>query len=82
MLSDEKITVFESDSVKWGFKMNLSRNLKENLMFVCSKSAVSVSERSYQVTQLPVSKERKDSRNGNGFLFWNFNIQLNPYFAV
>lgn len=51
-------------------------------MFVCSKYAVSVSERSYQATQLPVSKERKDSRNGNGFLFWNFNIQLNPYFSV
>lgn len=62
--------------------MNLSRDLKENLIFVCSKYAVSVSGRSYQVTQLSVSKERKDSRNRNGFLFWNFNIQLNPYFAV
>lgn len=76
MLSDERITVFESDSVKWGFKMNLSSDLK------VSKYAVSVSERSYQATQLPVSKERKDPRNGNGFLFWNFNIQLNPYFSV
>lgn len=62
--------------------MNLSSDLKENLMFVCNKYAVSVSERSYQATQLPVSKERKDPRNGNGFLFWNFNIQLNPYFSV
>lgn len=56
--------------------MNLSSDLK------VSKYAVSVSERSYQATQLPVSKERKDPRNGNGFLFWNFNIQLNPYFSV
>lgn len=51
-------------------------------MLVCSKYAVSVSERSYQITQLSVSKKRKDSRDRNGFLFWNFNIQLNPYFAV